>query len=82
VLAVLNAVLMGTMTAATVQAAVALAVAELAGEPVGFEALGVLAPQAARASTVSGIAARTSMRTFELGFIRALTLRASDRTAL
>jgi hypothetical protein len=82
VVAVSNATLIGAMTAATVQSAVPLAAAELAGEPVGFEALGVLAPQAARASTVSGIAVRTSMRTFKLGFIRALTLRASDRSAL
>ena len=49
-LAVLNAASIGTMTAATVQAALAWAAAELAGELVGFEALEVLAPQAARAN--------------------------------
>jgi hypothetical protein len=57
------------MTAATVQAAVALAAGELAGELVWFEAPGLLAPQAASANVVRAKAVRTGARMFKVGLI-------------
>ena len=67
-MAVLNFAEMGAMAAATVHGARALAVVD-DEDAVGFEALGVLAPQAARANTVNATAVRTSGRTLGSGLI-------------
>jgi hypothetical protein len=69
VLALLNAALTGTMTAATVQTAVALVEGELAGELVWFDALGLLAPQAASANVVRAKAVRTRTRKVKVGLM-------------
>ena len=69
----MNLAVIGTMIAASVHAALAVAV-EPAGELAGFEALGVLPPQAARTSTLSAIAVRASVKPLGFGLI-GLTLR-------